>query len=138
MGRKSSSKKRKEVSGKVRKWLSQLLLDLQHENLEELTMDDIARLAGKSKSTIYEYFKSKEEILRAACETKTTAILTAISELQQQEMDTIERYSHLIEIFAGGTTGISFPFLQSIKCLPEQWRTSFVRSSMRPQKRSPA
>lgn len=122
MGRKSSTKKRKEVSRKVNIWLSQLLIDLQYEDLEQLTMNDIARIAGKSKSTIYEYFKSKEEILAAACQTRITALMNAIIELNEQELEGVERYKHLIEIFAEGTTGISITFLQSIRQdYPKAW-----------------
>jgi len=115
MGRKSSDKKRKQISSRVNSWLSQLLVDLQFENLEDLTMDDLARLAGKSKSTIYEYFSSKEEILKAACQTRTQELLSAIVQLGEKKLDGVERYRQLIEVFAEGTTGISITFLQSIK-----------------------
>lgn len=122
MGRKSASKKRKQISPKVNVWLSQLLVDLQHENLEELTMNEIARIANKSKSTIYEYFKSKEEVLTAACQTRITALFTAIVELNEKQLKGVEQYTQLIEIFAEGTTGISIAFLQSIKRdYPNAW-----------------
>ncbi len=122
MGRKASLKKRKEISRKVNIWLSQLLVDLQYENLQELTMDDIARIAGRSKSTIYEYFKSKEEVLKAACQTRIDSLMNAILALNQQQLDGVEHYTHLIEIFAEGTTGISIAFLQSIKQnYPNAW-----------------
>jgi len=122
MGRKSLSRKRKPISNKVNRWLSELLVQLQYEDLEQLTMDDVARIAGKSKSTIYEYFESKEEILQAACLTRTNVITESISKLNQQQQDTVQRYAHLIEIFAEGTTGISIAFLQSIKQhYPKAW-----------------
>lgn len=122
MGRKSLSRKRKTITKKVNRWLSELLLALQYENLEQLTMDDIARIAGKSKSTIYEYFESKEEILQAACKTRTTALTESLLNLGQQKLDTVELYGQLIEIFAEGTTGISIAFLQGIKQhYPKVW-----------------
>lgn len=122
MGRKSLSRKRKPINEKVNKWLSELLVQLQHENLEQLTMDDLAQIAGKSKSTIYEYFKSKEEILQAACQTRTKTLTASILTLNQQQLDTVQRYAHLIEIFAEGTTGISISFLQSIRQhYPNAW-----------------
>ena len=65
MGRKSVSRKRKAITPKVKQWLSELLIRIQFEDLKQLTMDDIARLAGTSKSTIYEYFNSKEEIINS-------------------------------------------------------------------------
>ncbi len=122
MGRKSMSKKRKGLTSKTNKWLSDLLEGLQFENLEQLTMDDIARIAGKSKSTIYEYFESKEEILQAACHTRTKVLTESIINVRQQKLDTVKLYGHLIEIFAEGTTGISLTFLQNIKQhFPKAW-----------------
>jgi AcrR family transcriptional regulator len=115
MGRKSLSRKRKNITKKVNAWLSDLLVQLQHEDLEQLTMDDMARLAGKSKSTIYEYFESKEDILLAACQTRTRQLSESILKISQQNLDTVQLYEQLVEVFAAGTVGISISFLQSIK-----------------------
>ncbi|MEL7220996.1 MAG: TetR/AcrR family transcriptional regulator [Bacteroidota bacterium] len=122
MGRKSSTRVRKQPSAKVNRWLAQLLVDLQFEDLEQLTIDDIARIVNKSKSTIYSYFTSKEEILKAACQTRTSSLLLGISQLAERELDNVERYKQLIEIFAEGTSDISINFLQSIrKNYQEAW-----------------
>lgn len=122
MGRKSLSRKRKNITKKVNVWLSELLIQLQHEDLEKLTMDDMARLAGKSKSTIYEYFESKEDILLAACQTRTKALSESILNISQQKLDTVKLYEHLVEIFAVGTVGISLSFLQNVKqYYPKAW-----------------
>lgn len=122
MGRKSLAKQRKPTSSRVNKWLAQLLIDLQFEDLDQLTIDDIACLANKSKSTIYEYFSSKEDILKAVCETRTNTLINAIVQLGEEELGSVERYKRLIEIFAAGTTGISITFLQSIrKGYPAAW-----------------
>ena len=122
MGRKSLLKKRKNITSKTHSWLNDLLEGLQYENLEQLTMDDIACIAGKSKSTIYEYFNSKEEILQAACQTRTKVISDSLLNLRQQELDTVSLYEQLIEIFAVGTSGISLSFLQNIKHhYPKVW-----------------
>lgn len=122
MGRKSLLKKRKNITSKTHSWLNDLLEGLQYENLEQLTMDDIASIAGKSKSTIYEYFNSKEEILQAACQTRTKVISDSLLNLRQQELDTISLYAELIEIFAVGSSGISLSFLQNIKQhYPKVW-----------------
>jgi len=122
MGRKSLVRKRKQITEKTNKWLSELLLALQYENLEQLTMDDFARIAGKSKSTIYEYFESKEEILQASCQTRITALGESILKISEQNLNTIELYTQLMEIFAEGTAGISISFLQSVKQhFPKAW-----------------
>jgi AcrR family transcriptional regulator len=122
MGRKSLSKKRKRITSRTNKWLSELLVGLQYVDLTQLTMDDMASIAGKSKSTIYEYFESKEEILRAACETRTVVLLESIMKISRQELTTVDLYRQLIEIFAEGTAGISLSFLQTIKQhYPQAW-----------------
>lgn len=123
MGRKSLKKKRKKRNDKVILWLGQLLLKLQGEDLEALTMDDMARLAGKSKSTVYEYFSSKEEILHAACEIRINAITASIAAKLQEELDTVTLYKDLVQIFAQGTDGITISFLQSIRQnYPQAWK----------------
>ena len=63
MGRKSIDRSRKNITNKVNKWLEILLLNLQNKDIEKLTIDDFAILSKKSKSTIYSYFQSKEEVL---------------------------------------------------------------------------
>ncbi len=43
--------------------------------ITKTTMEDIARQAGKGKSTLYYYFKSKEDILDAMAETQLARII---------------------------------------------------------------
>ena len=122
MGRKSTSRKRKPITDKVNAWLSDLLIRLQFEDLEQLTMDDLARLAGKSKSTVYEYFATKEDILVAACETRTKALSESILAKSEEKLDTVKRYEELVGLFAEGTIGISISFLQGIRRhYPKAW-----------------
>jgi len=47
----------------------------QKWGLKKTTMEDIAQEAGKGKSTLYYYFKSKEEILLAVLEDQIVRIL---------------------------------------------------------------
>lgn len=122
MGRKSLTRKRKAVTHRTNKWLNKLLLGLQHEDLEVLTIDDLARISGKSKSTIYEYFATKEDILYAACNTRTESLQAAIAQISEQQLTTVDLYTQLIEIFAQGTADISIAFLQSIRQhYPKAW-----------------
>jgi hypothetical protein len=122
MGRKSIDKSRKNINNKVNKWLEILLLNLQNKDIEELTMDDFAILAKKSKSTIYSYFQSKEEILLAACKTKVDALSSSIFNIIEQDLDTLELYELLVKTFAEGTSSISISFLQSVKkSYPTSW-----------------
>jgi len=63
MGRKSTNKDRKELSPKMEKWVDSLISKLQGEDISKLTLDDIATKSNISKSTIYEYFATKESII---------------------------------------------------------------------------
>ena len=123
MGRKSVTKDRKGITPKVNKWLSVLLRDIQGEDLKTLTMDDLVRISGKSKSTFYTYFVSKEEVLQAACQTRVQAIFEQLHTVDVLSKDVSKIYSDFIEIFAKGTAGIRLDFLQSIrKYYPVVWQ----------------
>ena len=115
MGRRALSKNRKPLTKKVKAWLADLLLKLQSEDLEQLTMDDIAFLAKKSKSTIYVYFDSKEEILLAASKTRLEGSTKTIAHVLTEDLDTLQLYRSLVHIFIEATVGISISYLQSIK-----------------------
>ena len=122
MGRKSIDRSRKNITNKVNKWLEILLLNLQNKDIEKLTMDDFSILSKKSKSTIYSYFQSKEEILLAACKTKVTALSNSVFNIIEQDLETLELYELLVKTFAEGTSSISISFLQSIKkSYPTSW-----------------
>ena len=122
MGRKSLGKKRKQLTMKVRNWLADLLVQLQDQDIQNLTIDDIARLAGKSKSTIYEYFVSKEEILLAACQTRITCLSKQVFDELPDSDDPRITYHFLMEEFASGISDISISFLQEIKqYYPDVW-----------------
>lgn len=122
MGRKSIVKDRKQITPKAQRWLSLLLVKLQHADLQKITMDDLAELAGVSKSTIYVYFEKKEEILKAVCQTRIDLLTQKVTEIRASEMDIISSYKALIEIFANGLSDISFSFIQSIKeYYPSAW-----------------
>lgn len=121
MGRKALERKRKPITKKTEKWLRELLLKLQYEELGELTMDDLARIAGKSKSTLYEYFESKEDIIEAVCKTRISVLFASLEGLGEGA-DTVQLYTRLMEVFAEGTTGISVSFVQGVKkYYPKAW-----------------
>ena len=123
MGRKSAKKTRKPITKKVTIWLGDLLICLQHEKIEQMSIDDLARLAGKSKSTLYEYFESKEEVILAACTNKIKGIENNLIQ-KQSSKNPIKLYQQLVEVFAEGTSEISLAFLQGIKLhYPTSWLT---------------
>lgn len=54
----------------MEEWLDQLIPSLADKDLSNLNIDDIAKITKKSKSTIYEYFESKESIIYTAVSRK--------------------------------------------------------------------
>ena len=122
MGRKSIVKNRKPITKRVNKWLADLLIVLQDKDLEQLTIDDIAALANKSKSTIYEYFESKEDILLAACQTRIKTLSDLLHNERAQKGNPIDRYEYLMEVLTEKLADISTFFLQKIKLhYPSSW-----------------
>lgn len=57
----------------------------RHYGLNKTTMEDIARAVGKGKSTLYYYYKSKEEIFDAVMKREKDAILCRIQAAVAQQ-----------------------------------------------------
>lgn len=122
MGRKSSGKRRKEISSKMQLWLKDLLPLIQEVDLKEMSMDELAELGGKSKSTLYEYFESKEEILMMA-------IRGLVFQLGQYDISRsneatliVEDYQKMIEWIATHVQDISFGFITQLRrAFPTIW-----------------
>ena len=55
------------------------------------SVDEIARLAQVSKGTIYNHFKSKEEIYSAVVQQELTSLIEQIQEAVGKESDSIGR-----------------------------------------------
>lgn len=104
-------------------WLQDLLPLIQEKNLKEMNMDELARLGGKSKSTLYEYFVSKEEILSMA----VRGVLFQLAQYKlsgKEDAKSLEAdYTHLVEWIAGHVQHISFSLLAQLKAdFPEIWK----------------
>lgn len=115
MGRKSLAKNRKEKTDKVRKWMQALLPLLQTRTLTDLTMDDIAELMNRSKSTIYEYFNSKEEVLTYAVQVRVNHLKTYRDHFDLSEKALLTTYEQFMEGICRGVEDISISFLNDLK-----------------------
>jgi len=123
MGRKSIARERKPLTDKAKKWVKALVPTLQHKSLSSLTLDEIAVLAGKSKSTIYEYFSTKEEIYKAVVQSVLDDIAYVISEEAIQGDDVEEVYRTLLYRLSQGIEGLSLQFMEQIQNhFPEIWK----------------
>ena len=115
MGRKSIAKDRKGKSEKTRKWAEALLPQLQERTLDDLTMDDLAEMMGKSKSTLYQYFPTKAEWIQYAVEVHLNGLKVPQEELfthlkaDPMALEALKRYLILVP------QGISAAFLIQLK-----------------------
>lgn len=114
MGRKSTKKNRKQLSKKMISWLEQLLPSIQDESLDSITINDISKKTAISKSTLYEYFESKEEIITKAIEIRLNKVdLSAITIDSNQSI--LLQYTKLIERLTSRLNDISFHFIFQVK-----------------------
>ncbi len=120
MGRKSTNKTRKPLSKKMEIWLSEFIPTITDKDLSQLTIDEIATLTNKSKSTLYEYFESKEAIIYMAVQQR----IDALGKLPQPDKHTsiIVTYNRLIEWLITHLNDISFSFLNQLELhFSEAW-----------------
>jgi len=69
----------------IQKDILQAALQLfQKYGLNKVTMDDVAKAVGKGRSSLYYYYKSREEIFEAVMEATIGEIIREISEAVQQ------------------------------------------------------
>lgn len=116
MGRKAIEKVRKVPTNKINQWLKALLVKLQTVELVNLTIDDLAKLSGKSKATIYKYFESKEDIILAACQTRIDAVIPIIKNIHQDISTPVEvRYRQLLEEFSARLADITISFFHDVQ-----------------------
>ena len=123
MGRKALEKVRKTPTDKINQWLKLLLVKLQTVELANLTIDDLAKLSGKSKGTIYKYFESKEEVVLAACQTRVEVVTKIILNIHQDTSTPVEvRYRQLLEEFSARLSDITISFFYDIQLYyPTSW-----------------
>ncbi|GAA0733803.1 hypothetical protein GCM10009430_48280 [Aquimarina litoralis] len=122
MGRKSIHRERKDKSKKVEQWTQALLPKLRNIELGELTMDDLAKLMNKSKSTIYQYFVTKEEIFEYVTQVRVDQLKAYKSEISIEIMGLGYQYEALAKILAEGVKDISPFYLKQLQMhYPSAW-----------------
>ena len=120
MGRKSVDRTRKPLSKKMGFWVDSLIPAIAGKNLTDLTIDEIAALTKKSKSTIYEYFESKEDIIFTAVERR----ISKLDDLPVTPENTsvLIAYNQLIEWLINHLSDVSFSFLNQLEThFAESW-----------------
>lgn len=110
------------MSSKTKQWLRALVPLIQDRPLDKLTIDDLAKLGGKSKSNIYSYFSSKEEIYQTALQLIIDDLQAVVSDeiLEGDEME--QAYRQIMVTISEGIEGLSIYFLDQIQSFfPSVW-----------------
>ncbi len=123
MGRKSILKNRKEKNKKVEQWTQAMVPKLKKTDLGNLTMDDMSQLMNKSKSTIYQYFTTKEEIFEYITQTRINRLHAYKNEITGEIQQLDYQYNSLSLILAEGAKDISAFYLRQLqKHYPTAWK----------------
>ncbi|MFL1895233.1 TetR/AcrR family transcriptional regulator [Aquimarina sp. 2-A2] len=115
MGRKSLIKERKALTPKAETWVRSLFPLLQDRALEKITLDELASMMGKSKSTLYTYFETKNEIIEATVYFILNDIETAILKDFPDTEDMELAYRFMLLTISKSLSGLSIRFLDEIK-----------------------
>jgi AcrR family transcriptional regulator len=78
--------KEDNIQGQIRQAAKQLF---QTYGFRKVTIDDVAKAIGKARSSLYYYYKTKEEILDAVIAAEIMELMTAITAATSQ-MQTAE------------------------------------------------
>ncbi len=123
MGRKSITKNRRQKNKKVEQWTQAIIPKLRNRELGSLTIDDLAVLLNKSKSTIYEYFTTKEEIFEYITQVRIDHIKAYKKEISGKILEFIHSYEMLAKILAEGVQDISPFYLKQLQIhYPTAWK----------------
>ena len=124
MGRKAIDRPRKALTPKAEIWVRELVPLLQDKDLAQLTLDDLSDLMGKSKSTIYSYFSTKEEIYHTSVHLVLNDISSAISTENLAADDMEQALRFMLMSISMGIEGISIRYLEQLKDhFPDIWAT---------------
>lgn len=81
------------------------------EGLDRGKIADIATAAGVGKGTVYEYFRSKDELFAALEETLADSMLAAVAKITDSDLSPPEKIRRLLEQSIALTVGLHDEFL---------------------------
>ena len=123
MGRKSIEKDRLFDERKKEKWVKKLLPHFKRQGLLGYSMDELANYLEISKATIYNHFKSKDEIVESVIKLKIDELSGFNDYLQNANLPFLVRYYKGIQYFTSRLSDFSNVFLDDLqKVYPDQWK----------------
>ena len=90
-----SAEEREQVRHRIFQAATQLFL---RQGFHETSMRQIARVVGMGKSTLYDYFSCKEDILLFFVEQEMTVINEAASDIAAQDLDAPEKLRRVLQV----------------------------------------
>jgi AcrR family transcriptional regulator len=122
MGRKALIRKRKIDRVKTDEWIKILFPYFQKNGLKGITMDLVASQLNKSKTTVYDYFQTKEQLLEMMVDFKLSEIKTFENILYNETISYTERCYQMLKHQADHISDISNLFLSDLRDLyPNLW-----------------
>ena len=122
MGRKAIKKDRQQPNDKTRKWALDLLPKLKSVRIGPLTMDELAQLMNKSKSTVYQYFQSKEALIEYLVEVRLEAMQSVLKLMAAPPPDPRAAYEAFLRELIIYTHDLSPYFIGDLKnYYPTAW-----------------
>lgn len=115
MGRMPVDKERRVDDELQSKWVSLLIPFLQKNGLRNTTMDEVARVIGVSKATLYKYFSSRDEIFSLVVDSFLSGLDLMREVLFDESLSFEERYIRYFENLAFQSVDVSTTLLEDIK-----------------------
>jgi len=124
MGRKSIPRERKINHEKMGDWTHKLFPYFQKHGLNHVTMDEVSVFLGKSKTTLYDYFRTKEDMLALLINERMDIIRQFKEPLNDERYDFKTRYQNTVMFLSTHIADISNLFLKDLqKLFPTLWET---------------
>jgi AcrR family transcriptional regulator len=122
MGRQSLEKERIRDPKKRQAWAKALYPLLQEQGIRAISMDEMAKVLGKSKATVYKHFESHKEIVSIAILQKLDDLRHFETILVDAEKSYVDRYILAVASISRHLGDVSNLFLAELKEIyPDLW-----------------
>jgi AcrR family transcriptional regulator len=123
MGRKALSRERKIDESKTTEWIVKLFPYFQKNGLKGITMDLVAQELDKSKTTVYDYFQTKEQLIEMLVDYKLAEIKTFELIINDENSSYTQRCYEVLKHQTDHISDISNLFLADLReFYPALWQ----------------
>ena len=122
MGRQSVIKERIKDPEKRNAWIELLSVQFLERGIKDVSIDEVVKLIGKSKATIYKHFESHHEIVAMVIAKKLEELQYFVPILRDQNKSYKERYVLAVAYISKRLGDVSNLFLSDLKEIyPDLW-----------------